>query len=343
MTSVSVSLTRFSSAFGLIAPHLTINDPLLASELFRLSFRNPVGLAAGLDKDGKASCAWQHLGFGFVEVGTVTPRPQPGNPKTRFVRFPADQALINRMGFNNAGSQSLKRHLQSHKGHISIPLGINLARNKNTPNDSAIEDYRETFTDLYDLGDYFVINVSSPNTPGLRDVQQAESIEALVAAVERARFLARQGRAAAKPVLVKVAVDLDSESLDLTVDVCVRAGVNGIIAINTTLSRDAVSSSTDAHESGRLSRTPLRHLALATVERIHRRYASNLPIIGVGGIIAPEHAYNLILAGASLIQVYTGLIYEGPGLVPRINRYIRDRLRGDGFRSLSEAIGAATR
>jgi dihydroorotate dehydrogenase len=144
-------------------------------------------------------------------------------------------------------------------------------------------------------------------------------------------------------VLVKVALDLDSESLDLTVDVCVNAGANGIIAINTTLSRDAVSSSTDAHESGRLSGTPLRHLSLATVERIHGRYASNLPIIGVGRIIAPEHAYNLILAGASLIQVYTGLIYEGPGLVPRINRYIRDRLRGHGFRSLSEAIGAATR
>ena len=337
-------LGRFSSSFALVAPHLTVSDPLLASELFGLHFRNPVGLAAGLDKDGKASCAWQHLGFGFAEVGTVTPRPQPGNPKPRLFRLPTHQALINRMGFNNAGSQSLKQHLQRHKkGRISIPLGINLGRNKTTPNDSAIEDYRNTFTDLYDLGDYFVINVSSPNTQGLRDLQQAETIKALVSAIaERARSLAGQGDAVAKPIFVKVAPDLDSESLDLTVDACVGAGANGIIAVNTTLCRDAVSSSPHAHESGGLSGAPLRHLSLATVERIHRRYGNRVPIIGVGGIIAPEHAYNLILAGASLIQIYTGFIYEGPGLVPRINRYIRDRLRADGFRSLSEAIGAGT-
>ena len=336
------TLHYLGPALALVEPFVNLADPLLETECLGLRFRNPIGLAAGLDKNGKALHAWKHLGFGFAEIGTITPRAQPGNPRPRLFRLRTHQAIINRMGFNNEGSGSLKRRLQDLQRWSAFPIGINVGRNKLTMNESAIEDYRSVIEDQYDIGDYFVVNVSSPNTESLRELQAAKAIGTIVGAItEHVQSLARNRSAAAKAVLVKIAPDLLPESLDLTVEACVRAGANGIIAVNTTVKRDLVTSSPHARESGGLSGDPLRSLTLAAVEQIHRRYGSGLPIIGVGGVMCPEDAYNLILAGASLVQIYTGLIYQGPGLVHRTVRYVRDRLKADGFHSMREAVGAA--
>jgi dihydroorotate dehydrogenase len=282
--------------------------------VFGVRFANPVGLAAGLDKDGRALAAWPALGFGFVEVGTVTRHPQPGNPAPRLFRLPASGALINRMGFNNAGAVALAARL-AQTGPLPVPLGISLGKSKVTPLDEAVEDYLFALRTLRGYADYVAVNVSSPNTPGLRSLQDSAALAALLAAL--------RGEAGTTPVLVKVAPDLTDHALGELLDVCTSHGVAGLVATNTTLSRDGLAPPDAARgaEAGGLSGRPLTERAREVVAFVAKR--TDLPVIGVGGILAPDDALRLFDAGASLVQLYTGLIYSGPALVRRIARALR--------------------
>jgi dihydroorotate dehydrogenase len=272
--------------------------------VFGIRFPNPVGLAAGMDKDGRALPAWPALGFGFVEVGTVTRHPQPGNPQPRLFRLPASQAVINRMGFNNAGALALAERLEN-TGPLPVPLGISLGKSKVTPLAEAVEDYLFSLRALQQHADYVAVNVSSPNTPGLRALQDRAALSDLLAAL---------AGETSKPILVKVAPDLTDHALGELLDVCASHGVAGLIATNTTLSREGVQTA----ETGGLSGRPLTERAREVVTFIAKR--SELPVIGVGGLMRPENALRLFDAGASLVQLYTGLIYTGPGLVKGIVR-----------------------
>ncbi|WP_086665776.1 quinone-dependent dihydroorotate dehydrogenase [Lentzea kentuckyensis] len=277
--------------------------------VFGIRFPNPVGLAAGLDKDGRALPAWAALGFGFVEVGTVTWHAQPGNPKPRLFRLREDEAIINRMGFNNAGAQALAAKLD--RTTLKAPLGISLGKSKITPVEDAVQDYLNSLNALKNHGDYYAINVSSPNTPGLRSLQDKGALTELVQALTRATD---------KPMLVKIAPDLTDDAIEEVIQVCLDNGIKGLIATNTTLSREGL---TSAHQSetGGLSGRPLTQRANDVVRFITKN--SELPVIGVGGIATADDAKRMIDAGASLVQIYTGFIYEGPGLVSRINRALR--------------------
>jgi dihydroorotate dehydrogenase len=281
--------------------------------VFGVRFPNPVGLAAGMDKDGRALPAWPALGFGFLEVGTVTRQPQPGNPAPRLFRLPASGGLINRMGFNNAGAAALAARLDG-TGPLPVPLGISLGKSKVTPLDEAVEDYLFSLRALRRYADYVAVNVSSPNTPGLRALQDRAALSELLAAL-RAE--------ASVPLLVKVAPDLTDHALGELLDVCVEHGVAGVIATNTTLSRDGLAAADAARgaEAGGLSGRPLAERAREVVTFVAKR--SELPVIGVGGILVPEDALRLFDAGASLVQLYTGLVYGGPALVRGIVRGLR--------------------
>jgi dihydroorotate dehydrogenase len=276
------------------------SPPGATRTVFGIRFPNPVGLAAGMDKDGRALPAWSRLGFGFVEAGTVTWHAQPGNDRPRLFRLREQQALVNRMGFNNAGASALAARLTA-LGKLGIPLGISLGKSKVTPLDEAVEDYVRSFRLLYEHGDYFAVNVSSPNTPGLRTLQDASHLTVLLAAL--------RGVSADKPVLVKVAPDLTKPALAELIEVCEAGGAAGIIATNTTVTRPGVSTP----ETGGLSGRPLAELSLEVVRFVARE--SRLPVIGVGGILGPDDALRLADAGAQLLQVYSGLIYRGPSLV----------------------------
>ncbi|MFG2042738.1 quinone-dependent dihydroorotate dehydrogenase [Dactylosporangium sp. NPDC048998] len=276
--------------------------------VFGVDFPNPVGLAAGMDKDGRALGAWPRLGFGFVEVGTVTRHAQPGNERPRLFRLPEHEAIVNRMGFNNAGAAALAARLRASvdaHGPLPVPLGISLGKSKVTPLTGAVEDYVHSFRLLYGLGSYFAVNVSSPNTPGLRELQDKAHLSALLGAL-RAEAQALGGPV---PILVKVAPDLTDSALGELLDVCLGLGVAGLIATNTTVERPGVSTG----EAGGLSGRPLAPRALEVVRFVAKE--SGLPIIGVGGITRPEDAQRMLEAGAALVQLYTGLIYHGPRLV----------------------------
>jgi dihydroorotate dehydrogenase len=262
-----------------------------------LRFPNRVGLAAGMDKDGRALRAWPALGFGFVEVGTVTWHAQPGNDRPRLFRLPEHEAIVNRMGFNNGGARALAARLAA-LGPLPVPLGISLGKSKITPLDDAVEDYVQSFRVLSAYADYFAINISSPNTPGLRQLQDRDRLAELLGAL-----------ASSKPLLVKVAPDLTDAALGELLDVCLEHGVAGVIATNTTIERPGVSTG----EAGGLSGRPLAARALEVVRFVTKE--SGLPVIGVGGITRPDDAVRMVDAGASLVQLYTGLIYRGPGLV----------------------------
>ena len=295
-----------------------------AREVFGLRFPNPVGLAAGLDKNGVAVPALAALGFGFVEIGTITAHAQPGNPRPRLFRLPSEEALINRMGFNNRGAEWVADQL-ARSAHVAIPVGVSLGKSKVTPLDEATGDYLHSLDLLYPYGDYFAVNVSSPNTPGLRALQERDRLDALVRAlVDRLRMAAaEEGRARPKPLLVKVAPDLDDTVLDELVDVCLTAGVSGLIAVNTTVSREGLGATIPERlreEAGGLSGRPLRARALEVVGRLNARAGGRLPIIGCGGIFTVDDARRMLDAGASLVQVYTSFIYEGPGLPRRLAR-----------------------
>ncbi|MGH3437164.1 MAG: quinone-dependent dihydroorotate dehydrogenase [Sciscionella sp.] len=284
-------------------------------------FPSVVGLAAGMDKNGVALPAWPALGFGHVEVGTVTWHPQPGNPRPRLYRLPASQALINRMGFNNDGAIALAARLRS-LGKLPVPLGISIGKSKLTPVADAVEDYLKSLRELYSYGDYFAVNVSSPNTPGLRSLQDRAALAELAGALtSEARGLAG-GNGTPKPLLVKIAPDLTEHAIGELLEVCTEHGVRGIIACNTTVERDGLSAADApiAAEAGGLSGLLLAARAREVVRFVHAETAGKLPIIGVGGITSTDDAARMLDAGASLLQLYTGFIYAGPGLVRRIAR-----------------------
>jgi dihydroorotate dehydrogenase len=319
--------------------------PELAVDLFGIHFPNPIGLAAGLDKNAAAARAFCSLGFGFIETGTITPRPQPGNDRPRLFRLPADEALINRMGFNNIGIEGMADNLRR-AGAQPIPLAINIGKNKTTPNESAEEDYRACIRGLYSYGDFFVVNISSPNTPGLRNLQHGEELRRLLAAVteemEQQRREADSRHAAtapAKPVLVKIAPDLSEADLEDTIAaLAANPGIAGVIATNTTIDRPSLSGPY-AGETGGLSGKPLKTRATETIRRICRLTSGQLPIIGCGGVASAADAYEKIKAGASLIEVYTALIYQGPGINRKLNKGLSELLRKDGFTHISQAVG----
>ena len=302
-------------------------EAMLASEVAGLTFASPVGLAAGLDKDARAIAGLFGLGFGAVEVGTLTPRPQPGNPRPRLFRLAEDRAVINRMGFNNGGLEAaLPRIARAHRAGV---LGVNVGANKDSTD--RIADYRHGVARAAEIADYVTINVSSPNTPGLRDLQHGAALAELLAACDAAR--------GTTPLFLKVAPDLDATAIDAIARAAVEHRVDALIVANTTILRPPLRSA-NAGEAGGLSGAPLAGLARQRLADFRAATGGTLPLISVGGIDSADEAYARIRAGASLIQLYTALVYEGPGLVRRINKGLVERLHRDGFASLAEAIGA---
>ncbi len=300
--------------------YYTVKDKNLERTVLGLTFPNPVGLAAGFDKDGKYFKSMAALGFGFIEIGTVTPLPQEGNPQPRLFRLPKDQALINRMGFNNEGVEAMKHRLQKARSH-NIIIGGNIGKNKLTLNENAVEDYKKSFEILFDYVDYFVVNVSSPNTPGLRELQNKEPLTHLLSQLQKLNNQKKQK----KPILLKIAPDMTDEQLDDIIEIIYTTKLDGIIATNTTIDRSNLNTSkkeiTDIGNGG-LSGFPLRQRSTHIIRYINEKTKGQLTIIGVGGICSPKDAIEKLNAGADLIQIYSGLIYEGPSLIKKINQAI---------------------
>ncbi len=289
-----------------------VRDKRHAVNKMGLHFPNPIGLAAGFDKDAKLYHELSHLGFGFIEIGTLTPKPQPGNDKPRLFRIPASGALINRMGFNNEGVDSAVMRLKQNHG---VLIGGNIGKNKITPNEKAIDDYLYCFHALFNVVDYFVVNVSSPNTPGLRALQEREPLLQLLQAVQSAN----KGYPHPKPVLLKIAPDLTLEQIDEVIEIVKISGLSGIVATNTTISRQGISpDDPNANQQGGLSGTPVRAFSTTIIRHIREKAGPEMLIIGVGGVFTAKDALDKLQAGADLIQVYTGFIYEGPDMVKRI-------------------------
>ncbi|HTN21591.1 MAG TPA: quinone-dependent dihydroorotate dehydrogenase [Pelobium sp.] len=298
----------------LLKSFYAFNDEKLKRNVFGLDFKNPVGLAAGFDKNGEFIEELANFGFGFIEVGTVTPLPQPGNDKPRMFRLPADEALINRMGFNNKGVDVLARKLQSVK-RDGLIIGGNIGKNKNTPNEDAVSDYIKCFDALFDVVDYFVVNVSSPNTPGLRALQEKEPLKNILHTLQQRN----KKNDISRPILLKIAPDLTNEQLDDIVEIVQETGIAGVIASNTTISRDNLKSPENIkNETGGLSGKPLTKRSTEVIRYLSQKSNQSFPIIGVGGIHSGKDAKEKLEAGASLVQIYTGFIYEGPGLVKDI-------------------------
>ncbi|MEH1921869.1 quinone-dependent dihydroorotate dehydrogenase [Nostoc sp.] len=320
---------------------LCLYDSRLEQNFFGLNFPNPVGLAAGFDKDGVAAGIWSNLGFGFAELGTVTFHAQPGNPCPRLFRLPLDKAALNRMGFNNSGAAVMAARLVQEKQDSThlIPIGINLGKSKVTPLEAAAQDYVDSFRLLKDLGDYFVVNVSSPNTPGLRSLQDASMLSAIL-------NLLQQENNTQKPIFVKIAPDLSWEAIADIIILAKTYQLAGIIATNTTISRDGLKTQvidqtgkSPQDEAGGISGEPLRDRSTEVIRFIWQQTQGQIPIIGVGGIFSSEDAWEKITAGASLIQVYTGWIYEGPLMVRRILAGLLSKLEQNGLNSVNEAVG----
>ncbi len=289
-----------------------ISDKRLEKNVFGLTFKNPVGLAAGFDKDAKLYNELSNFGFGFVEIGTLTPKPQIGNPKKRLFRLKEDKAIINRMGFNNGGVEEAVNRLRKNKG---VLVGGNIGKNKVTPNDKAVDDYVICFNALFDHVDYFVVNVSSPNTPNLRALQDKEPLTALLNTLQGLN----NGKVKAKPILLKIAPDLTDEQLLDIIDIVNTTRIAGVIATNTTISREGLKSS-NKEEIGGLSGKPLTNRSTEVIRFLAEKSNKAFPIIGVGGIHSAQDALEKIKAGADLVQLYTGFIYEGPQLVKDINK-----------------------
>ncbi len=312
---------RFVSAIPGVKSLLTaiyqVNDPRLERKILGLTFRNPIGLAAGFDKDARLIDELACFGFGFIEIGTLTPSPQLGNEKPRLFRLPADQALINRMGFNNDGAAAAAEQLRKRKSNIIV--GGNIGKNKATPNDRAEEDYAKCMEVLYPFVDYFVVNVSSPNTPGLRELQEKEPLKKLLLRVKSIS----KGKDKPKPILLKIAPDLTREQLDDVITILQETGTDGVIATNTTISREGLvtpGNEVAAMGSGGVSGRPVRQRSTEVIRYLRQKLGMEFPIIGVGGIMTPEDAVEKLEAGADLIQLYTGFVYAGPGFVRRINK-----------------------
>ena len=301
-----------------------VRDKSLEREVFGMNFPNPVGLAAGFDKDGKYFREMSQLGFGFIEIGTVTPKPQNGNPKPRLFRLPKDRALINRMGFNNEGVEAMVRRLKR-RDKSRLIVGGNIGKNKITPNEEAVSDYLLSFNALFDYVDYFVVNVSSPNTPNLRELQEKEPLTRLLKLIQADNHK----YPIPKPILLKIAPDLTDEQLDDILEIVTSTGIAGIIATNTTISRNGLDTSEktiSAIGNGGLSGDPVTQKSTAVIKYLADKSQGKIPIIAVGGISSPQDAIDKLNAGASLIQIYTGLIYEGPSLIKRINKALLKQL-----------------
>ncbi|MEQ1763386.1 MAG: quinone-dependent dihydroorotate dehydrogenase [Pyrinomonadaceae bacterium] len=299
---------------------------------FGLDFPNPVGIAAGFDKNAVAVNQLASLGFGFVEIGTVTHEPQPGNPNPRMFRLPKDRALINRLGFNNEGAEAVAARLSKLKRNGIV--GINIGKNRDVPIEEATENYLASFKLLAEHADYIAINISSPNTPNLRELQKSENLDELLGA------LSREAKSRV-PMLVKIAPDLSEGEIEAAVDICLKYEIDGIIATNTTISRDGLkSANVEDIGAGGLSGRPLRQKATGVIETIYRCSGGKLPIIGVGGIFTGEDAFEKIAAGASLVQAYTGFIYGGPTFAKDVNIRLARVLAERGFSSVDEAVGS---
>lgn len=336
LTSAALRLcNRTPGALAVLRRLFAFDDPILGSTCVGLRFHNPVGLAAGFDKRGALIEPMAALGFGYVEVGTVTPRPQPGNPKPRMFRLPAEQALINRLGFNSPGMVAAARNLQEER-LLDCVVGINIGKNRDTPLERAAEDYAAAFVALAPLAQYVTINISSPNTPGLRKLHDRAALHELVGAITTIN----RRMPLPRPVFVKVSPDETPAQLDDVVAVARDAGADGFIAANTTLDRSGIAHPLTS-ETGGLSGAPLRERARRTIAYLYQATKGSMPIIGVGGIDSAEAAYGHILAGASLVQIYSGMVYRGPGLVGTIKRGLAQRLRQDGYTTLAEAVGQA--
>jgi dihydroorotate dehydrogenase len=300
----------------------------LAQELFGVRFQNPLGLAAGFDKNAVALDYWGEFGFGFVEVGTVTPRPQPGNPKPRMFRLPRDKGLINRMGFNNDGARAVAHRLAS--ARAAIPYGINLGKGFDTPLERASDDYREAFDKLGSYGAYAVVNISSPNTPGLRTLHDRTALVEILKALRTVR--------SDRPLFIKVSPDLGPDALDEVVEVALEHAVAGLIATNTTVLRTGLVE--DPHEVGGLSGAPLKRQANEVLKHLHRASQGRLILIGVGGIFDGQDLFDKIACGAHLCQVYTGWVYEGPSMAAKCLEELVGLMHVNGFKSLDALRGA---
>lgn len=315
-----------------------VKSEALRTSAFGLSFSNPFGLAAGFDKNARYVEGLETLGFGFLEVGTVTFHAQSGNPKPRIKRIPESQALWNHLGFNNEGAAAMAARLKSIRR--TVPLGINIGKSKIAPLEKAAEDYLASFRLLYPYGDYFVLNVSSPNTPGLRDLQKEENLTELLGEIQRMnRELSKN--LTIKPVLVKISPDESLETIDAMASTAMEAGVAGIVATNTTLQREGLNASLP--QAGGISGAPLRKRSSEIVRHLYKGARGKLSIIGCGGIFSAEDAFEKIAAGASLVQVYTGLVYEGPELVKKINHGLINLLKEAGFKNIREAVGSGVK
>jgi dihydroorotate dehydrogenase len=324
---------------GLVRKHYHIEDDRLRQRLFNLSFDNPVGLAAGFDKNAQSVNELAALGFGSIEIGTVTGLAQAGNERPRLFRLPDDNALLNRMGFNNQGSETIATRLQSYAPE-SI-LGVNIGKSKAIPLEQAAEDYEQTFRALFVYADYFVVNVSSPNTPGLRTLQGKEPLQALLRNLQEVNDELAQAEAMPrKPVLLKIAPDLSFEEIDDVLEVIELCQIDGIVATNTTINRNKLTTADhEALGAGGLSGRPVRSRSVDIIRHIYSATQGRLPIIGVGGIFSANDALETIRAGASLVQVWTGFVYEGPNLIQDINRTLRNTCRDMQLENISQLVG----
>jgi dihydroorotate dehydrogenase len=311
-----------------LATRYVVTDDRLTVEAFGESFPNPVGVAAGFDKNGQVPSILTSLGFGHVEIGGVTAEAQPGNPRPRMFRLTEDRGLINRLGFNNDGADRVGERLAK-KQLPDSPLGVNIGKSKSTPLEDAPEDYAYTYERIADHGDFFVVNVSSPNTPGLRELQNREPLE---------RILTTLQDRDASPLLVKLSPDLSREATEEVLTLAADRGLDGVIATNTTTDRPEDLSGEDRDQEGGLSGKPIEAQATETVRFVAER--TDLPVIGVGGVFTAEDAYRKIRAGATLVQLYTGLVYRGPSIARDINQGLLDLLNRDGFDSITDAVGA---
>lgn len=318
-----------------------VSNEALQQKIFGIQFDNPVGLAAGFDKPGDIIDAMDAIGFGHTEVGAVTPELQIGNDRPRMFRLTQDKAAINRMGFNNAGLDVLVKNLK--KRRSNIPVGVNIGKNKATPNEEAVNDYRKCML-LLPYVDYISVNVSSPNTPGLRELQdKGPLLEILNAVQEENREWAKKEGVEPKPVLLKIAPDMTNEQLNDVVAVVRESGADGIIATNTTSSRNGLKTDAavvEAIGAGGVSGQPLKKRATEVVKYLYAAGNGEIPIVGVGGVATAEDAYDKIRAGASMVQVYTGMVYEGPSIARKINKGLLELLKRDGFAHISDAVGA---
>lgn len=343
-TAHELALSSFSfflaskSIKGVVASRYQ-SSPFGKINRFGLEFHNPVGLAAGFDKNGRAAEALSALGFGFIEVGTVTSVAQPGNPKPRLFRLPRDGALINRLGFNNAGARQVAQNLKRHRP--DCVLGVNIGKSRNVAIEAAIPDYVSSFDAIFEVADYVAVNVSSPNTPNLRELQTSELLENLLAALQQ-RNAELSSVATPKPLLLKIAPDLTGGNIESIVEIAMRHQIAGIIATNTTIRRDGLQTPPEEIQKiggGGLSGAPLRDRCNEVIALIYRLSRGELPVIGVGGVFTAEDAWEKICAGSSLIQLYTGFIYEGPSVARRINEGLVEIMKREGVASIDEAIG----